>query len=283
MRYSWRKRVMVPANWKTVIDAFIEGYHTPGTHPQVLRPYEGLQPSARPAPVEEYQFAPFTPTFPLGVHHSVFKYADRPASDDLGAEWADTTGRPDIYANLIQYLHGALGAMHTERDARAAERLARMDAVPEVPAIARHLALAEQLALEEGVDYPIMTLDEYFETTGGYHVFPTMVLLVEKGSVLGYRMRPNGGDPDSAIWDVFCLEHFAPRSVPETKWEIFPDWREADLGPFLAQDLKNLADIQAGMHSDGFAGLYLNSVQESSIMSEHRVADRYLFGITDVR
>ena len=65
MRYRWRKRVVVPANWKTVIDAFIEGYHTPGTHPQVLRPFEGTEPSSRPALIDEYPRAPFAPTFTL--------------------------------------------------------------------------------------------------------------------------------------------------------------------------------------------------------------------------
>jgi len=51
------------------------------------------------------------------------------------------------------------------------------------------------------------------------------------------------------------------------------------LGPFLAQDLKNIPDIQAGMHSEGFEGLWLNHVQESTIMNAHRVADRFLFGV----
>jgi hypothetical protein len=148
-----------------------------------------------------------------------------------------------------------------------------------VPAIVQYLALAEQLALDEGIDYPVMSLEQYFAGQGGYHVFPTMVILVEKGSVLGYRMRPDGDDPDSAIWDVYSIEHFAPGDAPETRWEVFPNWREAELGPFLAQDLKNLPDIQAGMHSNGFPGLVLNTQQETTILHEHQVADRYLFGI----
>jgi len=36
MRYAWRKRIRLPANWKVVIDAFIEGYHTAGTHPESI-------------------------------------------------------------------------------------------------------------------------------------------------------------------------------------------------------------------------------------------------------
>ena len=53
---------------ETVVDAFIEGYHTPGTHPQVLRPTEGVDPSARPALIEEFARAPFSPTFTFRNH-----------------------------------------------------------------------------------------------------------------------------------------------------------------------------------------------------------------------
>lgn len=37
MRYRWYKGAIMPTNWKTVIDAFVEGDHTGATHPQNLR------------------------------------------------------------------------------------------------------------------------------------------------------------------------------------------------------------------------------------------------------
>lgn len=277
MRYRWRKRVVVPANWKTVIDAFIEGYHTPGTHPQVLRPYEGIDPPARPAPVEEFAHAPFTPTFTFR-NHSVSKYGERPGDAERNAEWAATMGQAEVFGNMMRYISRSVGSLQTERDARAAEQLAGVEVPAGVPPMLPYLELCEQLALAEGVDYPKMSIEEYFAGNGDYHVFPTMVILVEKGATLGYRMRPDGDDPDSAVWEAFSIEHFAPGQVPETRWESYPNWREADFGPFLAQDLKNIPDIQAGMHSDGFEGLWLNQVQETTIMNAHRVADRFLFG-----
>ncbi len=148
-----------------------------------------------------------------------------------------------------------------------------------VPPIVPYLELCEQLALEEGVDYPKMDLETFFAGNGDYHVFPTMVILVEKCSVLGYRMRPESDDPDTCIWEAFALEHFAPGEVPDSRWEMFPTFREAELGSFLAQDVKNIPDIQAGMHSEGFDGLKLNTVQETTIMHAHEVADRFLFGV----
>jgi hypothetical protein len=206
------------------------------------------------------------------------KYGESPNKGPEAEAWAAVLNRPDVYANLMRYLSRSLGSMQTDRDARAADLLAGMEP-SDVPPIITFLELCKRLALEDGVDYPEMTIEQYFTGNGDYHVFPTMVILVEPSSTLGYRMRPNGDDPDSAIWDCFSLEHFAPGEAPNPKWEVFPNWREADLGPFLAQDLKNIPDIQAGMHSDGFEGLWLNRVQESTIMNAHRVADRFLFGV----
>ena len=38
MRFAWYKTVILPANWKTAIDAFIEAYHVAATHPGYVRP-----------------------------------------------------------------------------------------------------------------------------------------------------------------------------------------------------------------------------------------------------
>ena len=36
MRFYSHKTTILPANWKVVVDAFNEGYHVQGTHPQIL-------------------------------------------------------------------------------------------------------------------------------------------------------------------------------------------------------------------------------------------------------
>ena len=37
MRYRWRQWLTFPCNWKVAIEAFMEGYHVPGTHPQLTK------------------------------------------------------------------------------------------------------------------------------------------------------------------------------------------------------------------------------------------------------
>jgi len=276
MRFRWRKRTILPANWKTVLDAFIEGYHTPGTHPQTMRYTEALRPSAKPAPPEEFSHAPFTPSFTF-ENHSRFIFGQRPESAERDAERQARMAQPDVYARTMQYQHLEVHSLVTERDYRAADKLAEMESVPVHPFLTFQ-ELCEELAREEGVDYPSMSLEEYMNGNGDWHVFPDLVLLVEKSCVLGYRIRPCGDDPDRCIFDMFSLEHFPPDAIPETKWQFFENWRDHDdWGQLPGQDLKNIADIQAGLHSLGFEGHWLNTVQETAVHNQHVIADRYLF------
>ena len=276
MRYRWRRRTYLQANYKTVIDAFIEGYHTPGTHPQAMRYVDALRPSAAPADPEEFAYAPFTPTIPH-KNHSRFVYSQRPDSADRDVERQKRAARPEVFARSMQYQYLEVGSLVTERDYRAAEQLAAMEP-GEVPPFVLYHQLCEQLAREEGVDFPAMSMEEYFAGNGDWHVFPTLVMLVEKSCLLGYRMLPDAEDPNRCIFEMFSLEHFAPGDVPETKWLDVENWRDFDgWGQLPTQDLKNMADIQAGLHSPGFEGHWLNKVQEMSVRNQHAIADRFLF------
>ncbi|BBX41927.1 aromatic ring-hydroxylating oxygenase subunit alpha [Mycobacterium simiae] len=277
MRYRWRKRTFLPANWKTVIDAFIEGYHTPGTHPQTMRSAQGPRPSAEPASPQEYVYAPYTPTITY-KNHSRFVYTQRPehARRDKGRQ--EQSARPEVFANSMKYQYLEVGSLVTERDYRAAQKLAAMEP-SDVPPFVLYHQLCEELARAEGVDFPRMSMEQYFAGNGDWHMFPTMVILVEKSCLLGYRMLPDAEDPNRCMFEMFSLEHFAPGEVPETQWQVFERWQDHDgWGELPSQDLRNIGAIHAGMHSAGFDGLWLNTAQEMSIRNEHLIADRFLFG-----
>ena len=115
MRYLWHKRTILPANWKTAIDAFIEGYHTPGTHPQYGRFSEGEMPSARPTAVDEFEGVMWTPTITYR-NHSRFVFGLR---DDKASHRPGTVSKESI-ANQVQYTVAQLRALNTQSDARAA-------------------------------------------------------------------------------------------------------------------------------------------------------------------
>ncbi len=279
MRFRWRKRTTLPANYKTVIDAFIEGYHTAGTHPQTLRPTDGVRPSTEPASPQEYAYVPHTPTIPY-KNHSRFIYAPKPVSGELDHRQQQAM-RPEVFANSMQYNYLEVGSLATERDYRVAQQLATMKPSDVPPFLVYH-QMCEELALAEGVDFPKMSMEEYFAGNGDWHVFPTLVILVEKSCLLGYRMLPHPDDPNQCTFEMFSLEHFAPGEVPETSWQEFEKWQDHDgWGELPTQDLRNIAAIHAGMHSKAFDGLWLNTAQEMSIRNEHAIADRFIFGVAD--
>ena len=129
-----------------------------------------------------------------------------------------------------------------------------------------------------GVHPPQLTLEQTSAGQGSWHMFPTMVNLIEPGSILGYRALPDGNDPDSCIFDVWSLYFWPEDGAPQVHLEFAEDWQTGDFGQVLSQDFRNLEFVQKGMHSRGFDGQWLNKDQEMSIHNGHRIADRFLFG-----
>lgn len=285
MRIRWFKGTIVPCNWKTVLDGFLEGYHIPGTHPQLNRPDRD---NLNPATMKEIEtLRSWSPTSvyerhsmyqSLGVKQRQKSRLDKDPARRPGVGGSDP--REGI-AGAVEYIYQELRGLETERSVRAAELL-RSSEVPEgMSAGEYHLQLYRQLAIEDGLDWPEITPEQWARAGTAWHVFPHMIVLPNQGSSLVYRSRPNGLDPDSAIFEVMCLEQI-PVARYGDKWEVTPefheDYRDGDLGRILTQDLDNTEHITVGMHSPSFDGLRLSTEQEMTIYNHHRVADRYLWG-----
>ena len=111
-----------------------------------------------------------------------------------------------------------------------------------------------------------------------WHVFPNTVFLIDMGCALTYRARPNGTDPDSCLFDVQGLELPPGSGMASATPECYDDWREADMGEVLSQDFSNMGDVTTGLHSRGFDGYHLNTLQEMTIWNYHRAIDTFVFG-----
>src|SRR5262249_60428370 len=89
---------------------------------------------------------------------------------------------------------------------------------------------------------------------GGNFLFPHFFCLPTLGNCLAYRARPNGLDPDSAVFDVWSLTHFPGDEKPRYETRSV-DWRDASqVGRVLWQDFANLAEVAAGMRTRGLDG-----------------------------
>ncbi|MEJ2337226.1 MAG: SRPBCC family protein, partial [Gemmatimonadales bacterium] len=164
----------------------------------------------------------------------------------------------------IAYQLEELKALNNEYDLKAAEELCAMD-LGDKPFFETFGRLRRKYAEEAGVKTPALSLEQTAAGQGDWHMFPTMVNLVEPGSILGYRSLPDGNDPDSCIFDVWSLYFWPEGGAPHVELEFVEDWSDGNWGEVLTQDFRNMG--------------WLNKDQEMSVHNAHRIADRFLFGV----
>jgi phenylpropionate dioxygenase-like ring-hydroxylating dioxygenase large terminal subunit len=265
MRYAWYKTLIVPANWKQVLEAFNEFYHVQQTHPQLLTFTYDYSASAG-----------------FGRHGKVWFTAQGAIpfrrSDRLPPK--EVPDYRDYVLDFVERYNADLKAMVTPRMTKAAERLRTEVAATASPqeVLGKWFEFQMEAAAEDGVEWPSGLTPEYLERSGlDWHVFPNTIFLhATIDGVLWYRARPNGTDPDSCIFDIAALERYAPGKEPPLKREFYPDWKAVEWPAIYGQDLVNLDVIQRGMKTRGFEGQRTNPLQERAIVNFHRALRRFL-------
>jgi phenylpropionate dioxygenase-like ring-hydroxylating dioxygenase large terminal subunit len=207
-RISWYKTVVMPGNWKVVVDAFNETYHAAGTHPQVV----------------QYGVARKNEAVVLGRHTSL-----RVTTNDTSTEGSQLKPKGEA-RDLRKHLH-ALGrdlnqqlhAVYGEHFVRAGERL--LEELPEETPADEVLRTFKRFHREEmeksGARWPEQLTDEEgVKGAGMWHIFPNTLMISSYDGVIWFRMRPNGDDPDSSLFDIWWLGRFAPGKEPPYRHEL---------------------------------------------------------------
>jgi Rieske 2Fe-2S family protein len=274
MRVAWSKSVLVDANWKTGLDAFVEAWHVPGSHPQLLRPDKHTSPPTI-AECDRYGQT-FNELFRYHSRHAdVFRYGSEGDSTRLRPEYGiDPVA---VYDNVVYNLR-ELRSLYLPTDLGAAAELMTIDEARGPRGNAIYQELRKKHARAAGVDYPDLTEEQLKGGMYAWHLLPNTVFLVDFGTCLAYRTRPYGNDPDRCVFDVWGL-WLPPRDgITTAKPERFGDWRQAEMGAILEQDFANMPRVTAGLHSRGFDGHRLNRAQEMTIWNYHRAIDEFVFG-----
>jgi phenylpropionate dioxygenase-like ring-hydroxylating dioxygenase large terminal subunit len=268
LRPIWYKTLVVPCNWKTVVDAFNEGYHTEATHPQM----------------NKYGYPKYV-TEAHGRHGKFYTRFDAlPELSNTGAN-AFATAPKDartFFRDYIVELHETVKAMYTEDSAAAARGV--VSGLPEtatpLEVSDKFTALHREIVERKGAAWPAELTPAVVERAGiDWHIFPNTILLPTVDGTLWYRACPNGDDVESAILDVWSLGRFKPGTEPSVKREWYSRVEDFKNNvPFLEQDFDNLRAVQRGMHSRGFKGARTNPLQEVTVSNFHRVLHQYLFG-----
>ena len=246
---SWYSTVL-PVNWKLAAEAFMEGYHTEQTHPQLL---------AR-ATKEGYGGGTDTVGF---------------------TDPSDVVGSSLYFMNVLS--KGMGGGMIHPRDIAVAESL-RDEPLPEDPTeaiSAWNVRLGDEItrrARADGIDMP-----DQNELVATGHLssvnfcFPHYFLLPVYGNAAAYRIRPLGPQETRfEIWTTTLLPDDTTFESPREPIELAhddPAWPNV-----VRQDFANLPRQQAGVNSPAFGAMRLSKEVEGMISNFHRVIDGYLAG-----
>jgi phenylpropionate dioxygenase-like ring-hydroxylating dioxygenase large terminal subunit len=269
-RFRWYKTVIVPCNWKVVVDAFNEAYHAPATHPWVFK-----------------YGAPMSYTRAFGIH---------------GAFWQRSPLSPHLGENVLTPapmlpLRERLNYFMTKMSERArvmvsSYMVAAAERIQSLPPDTDDLTLmtrfgefhAEEMA-KDGLTWPSGLTAEFLASAAtDYHIFPNTTLVPGVDSTLWLRMRPHGDEPDSAIWDIWSIERFPAGKHPELVRDFYPSPREfKGQNPFLQEDFANMEATHKGMWSRGFAGARTNPLQERTVSNFHKVLYEYYSGTRPAR
>ena len=254
---------VLPANWKVAVDAFNEGYHVQGTHPQLLPWTDDVS--------LEYE--------PLGLHAHYGRLPERAAPTASepaprasrgrlrrGRDPRELRPRPRRPLLPRRACAGGGDPRHTPRRRDNAEPLSERDGVT--------LLVARGVAVEEFADDQLTSADDVY-------FFPNMVGPIYPGIAILFRVRPNGTDPGQ-----LHQGHVVPavasggRASEAGRAPILPRLDRARLG----------RDHQPGLRQHGAradrdevprrAALRLNRRQESNVLHMHRMIDRYLTSLT---
>jgi phenylpropionate dioxygenase-like ring-hydroxylating dioxygenase large terminal subunit len=269
MRYRWYASIKMPCNWKVALNAFNEAYHVFATHPQVLDFYGDDYNKNKIFGRHSMFYYPFNPQYPMG--------APTPRLNKAPPQ--------DLRPNIVEYLKAfneQLRAIFCDRDVEAATRiLTEVDpSASFFEIMGKAMEFQREAAIAAGAGWPRLTQEQMMEAGTDWHIFPHLIILPYPTGALAYRSIPDAKDPDVCIFEVYGLQRYAPDTEPPLERKYFHgegEWREfRTINPFLAQDFENVARIQAGMKSRGFAGGRTNPVQELTVSNFHRAILDYL-------
>lgn len=248
----WVAKV-VPANWKAVMEAFMEAWHSLETHPQIL-PFLGDANSRYDIYGDNVNRA----VQPFGVI-SPHLYGTGVSEQDIIDSYKQFAGRSNP----------TLDALKAEPGQKARHVLAEAH---------------RKIYLEDlGYDASEATDADVLENWT-YNVFPNFSPWGGFMANIVYRWRP-WPDQDHTLMEVRMLfrkpkDAPMPRAVPmhllgpDEPWSAYKDW--GSFGPILDQDMDNLPYVQDGLKASANNKVEFGNYQEMRIRQFQQTLDKYL-------
>jgi phenylpropionate dioxygenase-like ring-hydroxylating dioxygenase large terminal subunit len=241
-RMAWTRDLTIEfdCNWKTSIDAFSEAYHTQGTHKQLLWYLDDLNVQIDCYERHSRYLVPFACISPrVNLPPSI-----PPAIAELmrkaGMDPADYDGPiTDIRRDVQKFMRANGGA--------------------------------------QGKDYSELN-DDQLTDDYNYLIFPNLSLNIHTDDLWVFRHRLHETNPDKMYFDIMTFD-LIPDGEEWPKRPKHATYKDGDksIGEVLNQDAFNMPNVQTGMKSSAFKGLWLGR-QEIRIRHFNKVVDDYIYG-----
>jgi len=262
MRVRWWRYMTIDANWKTVIEPFMEAYHVAQTHPEIAG-HHGIDEWDQSVYIQGYNYRAdgsgtmrYEPTGD-GIPPAPFPGMDaieyQVMSNEALHDGIDGATMQDWQLAIQKELFHDQGLRGFEYVAAFNERLY-------AEADERGMAIPKP---EEGGAF------------GFGYIFPNTVITADYGNAFIQRVRPHGTDPEKAIVEWYAV------ALPEKDTKVkrpkrigpleYEDW-----GFVVQQDLSNIEKIQRGVKARTFTEAHFSERYEGMILHMHRTLEEYL-------
>jgi phenylpropionate dioxygenase-like ring-hydroxylating dioxygenase large terminal subunit len=258
--YEMNVREAIASNWKVVMDAFYEGYHVQGVHPELL-PFVDI----RKERFGDYGYHGAT-TVPFGAgpadaspEEEVEAIASLPPANFPGL--ADALPR---FAELAETYRGADGKI----------------AFPEGVTGRTILQRATREAMTaKGLDVSELN-DSQMSDYQFWSLFPNVYLQVRAGEATVIIAAPHpDGDPHRCAWQVYHLLWFPPeeRLARRAAEVVVPEGEHFPYFLALEQDFQTMEGQQLGLRNTALPFMVLTK-QEPKVALFHTTLDSWLEG-----
>ena len=255
-------RESLDCNWKVVIDAFSEGYHIIGVHPELL---SVIDPEAGKAWHGFYG--------DHGMAYSPFEVKNAKGCG-LEEQVEGIRSLPGTFPTVAEVLprFEELVAAHRDKDGKLE--------FPEGVTVRTLLQRATRDTLTaKGLDLSGLN-DDQMSDSQGWFLFPNFFMTIRAGEATVIMSVPHpDGDPNRCIWHVTAYMWLPPELRAQHRAELV-DVKEPGSYPYflaLQQDYDQMARQQIGLRNRTLKHMAL-AREEVSIARFHSVVDRYLEG-----
>jgi phenylpropionate dioxygenase-like ring-hydroxylating dioxygenase large terminal subunit len=273
MHHHWWNSISVDANWKVAQEAFFETFHVPATHPQIEKDGSDMLLGKRDDAVLGHRFV----NYETLLHGHARFFVD--ASTPMSAFGNEPAGDPvDAMASQLKILSEGMDAMIFKEDIDTLFSL-RGKPVPEGSNLGAEFVKALYAAAAQQNRPMPKPIPEAMKMWGGeVFIFPNIMILPYAGNAMIYRVRPNGFDPNSCVFEIFSTRTLPADTKPERSTpQHVTDVRDASkLRLIPRQDLSNIPRVQRGIRTQAFDHILLAEHQEKIILAMHRELDDYL-------